>query len=341
MKVAKKLETLAPYEPTIEKFDVVLDANESFLEPQGKLLEKIEKALSSVSFNRYPDPTAKELCAAAASCFGVKPEQVVAGNGSDELISIIISNMIETGGKVVISAPDFSMYAFYASLAELKVISAGKNGLFLDADAMINAVRENDADLLIFSNPCNPSGQGLKREEVIRVIENCDSIVIVDEAYMEFWDQSVLDLVGKYPNLMILKTCSKAFGLAAARCGFAIGDKPLIDNIKKAKSPYNVNSFTQAAALEILKDSEYINSSISAILKSRDDLYKALDEIGVNPIACNTNFVLVKLPNAREVWLKLREKGISVRNIMGDYLRITAGSDDENKRVVSALKEVL
>lgn len=341
MRIAKKLEELAPYEPTIEKFDIVLDANESFLAPTGELKAKIEKAFSNVAFNRYPDPTAKELCVAAAARFGVKPEQVVAGNGSDELISIIISNMVETGGKVVISAPDFSMYAFYAELSEHPVISAGKKNLFLDADAMINTVKENKADLLIFSNPCNPSGQGLKRDEVIRVIENCDCIVIVDEAYMEFWDQSVLDCVGKYPNLLVLKTCSKAFGLASARCGFAIGDKVLIDNIKKAKSPYNVNSFTQAAAIEILKDSEYINSSISAILKSRDDLYKALDSIGVNPIACNTNFVLVNLPNAREVWLKLREKGISVRNIMGDFLRITAGSDEENQRVVSALKEVL
>jgi len=341
MRIAKKLTDLAPYEPTIEKFDVVLDANESFLAPVGTLKAKIEKALSQVAFNRYPDPTAKKLCEAAACRFGVRSEQVVAGNGSDELISIIISNMIETGGKIVISAPDFSMYAFYAQLAEHQVISAGKNGLFLDADAMINAVKENDADLLIFSNPCNPSGQGLKRDEVIRVVENCDCIVIVDEAYMEFWDQSVLDQVGKYSNLMVLKTCSKAFGLAAARCGFAIGDKLLIDNIKKAKSPYNVNSFTQAAALEILNDSEYINSSISAILKSRDDLYKSLCDIGVNPVSCNTNFVLVQLPNAREIWLKLRARGISVRNIMGDYLRITAGSVEENKRVISALKEVL
>ena len=141
MRIAKKLEELSPYEPTIEKFDVVLDANESFLEPTGELKAKIEKAFSEVAFNRYPDPTAKELCAAAAARFGVKPEQVVAGNGSDELISIIISNMVETGRKVVISAPDFSMYAFYASLAEHPVISAGKNGLFLDADAMINAVK--------------------------------------------------------------------------------------------------------------------------------------------------------------------------------------------------------
>ncbi len=341
MRIAKKLLNLAPYEPTLEKFDVVLDANESFTPPTGELKAKIDKAICNVALNRYPDPTAKALCTAAAACYGVKPEQVVAGNGSDELISIIMSTMVETGGKVVISAPDFSMYAFYAELSEHPVISAGKKGLYLDADAMINSVKENNADILIFSNPCNPSGQGLKRDEVIRVIESCDCIVIVDEAYMEFWDESVLDCIGKYPNLIILKTCSKAFGLAAARCGFAVADKMLVDNIKKAKSPYNVNSFTQAAALEILKDSEYISNSISEIKKSRDELYTALCDIGANPIACNTNFVLLNLPNAKEVWLKLRERGISVRNIMGDYLRITAGSNDENKRVVSALKEVL
>lgn len=341
MRIASKLEKLAPYEPTIEKFEVVLDANESFLAPSGKLKEKIDKALSAVSLNRYPDPTAKALCTAAAECYGVLPEQVVAGNGSDELISLIMSTMVETGGKVVISAPDFSMYAFYAELSEHPVISAGKNDLYPDAETMIKTVRDNNADLLIFSNPCNPSGQGLKRDDVIRVIENCDSLVVVDEAYMEFWDQSVLDCVGKYPNLIVLKTCSKAFGLAAARCGFVISTKEIADNVKKAKSPYNVNGFTQAAALEILRDSEYISSSISSILESREKLYNALCDIGAKPISCNTNFVLIKLENAKTVWLKLREMGISVRNIMGDYLRITAGSDEENARVVSALKEVL
>lgn len=341
MKIAKKLESLAPYEPTTSKFDIVLDANESFLSPSGALREKINKALSEVALNRYPDPTAGALCKAAADYYGVDASQIVAGNGSDELISIIVSSMLDSKSKIAISTPDFSMYAFYAHLAELEVISVGKDGLCPNADTIIAEVNEKKADLLIFSNPCNPSGQGILREDVIRIIESCDCLVVVDEAYMDFWNQSVIDCVGKYPNLIVLKTCSKALGLAAARCGFILSTKEIVDNVKKAKSPFNVNSFTQAAALAIFEDREYIKSSISAIISSRDKLYNMLCEIGANPIACSTNFVLIKSNNAKVIWQKLREKGISVRNIMGDYLRITAGSDVENERVVAALKEGL
>ncbi len=341
MKIANKLESLAAYEPTVEKFDIVLDANESFLSPEGVLREKINKALSEVALNRYPDPTASKLCRAAADYYGVDFSQIVAGNGSDELISILVSSLLDSKSKIAISTPDFSMYAFYAHLAEHEVVSIGKDELCPKADVIIEEVKKSGADLLIFSNPCNPSGQGLLRTDVIRILESLDCIVVVDEAYMDFWDQSVIDCVGKYSNLIVLKTCSKAFGLAAARCGFVLSTKEIVDNVKKAKSPYNVNSFTQAAALEIFNDREYIKDSISRIIASRESLYAALCEIGANPIKCSTNFVLVKHERAKEIWQKLRAKGISVRNIMGDFLRITAGSDEENLRLVAELKEVL
>ncbi len=341
MKIAKKLESLAAYEPTVDKFDIVLDANESFLCPVGALREKINTALANVALNRYPDPTASKLCKAAADYYGVEFSQIVAGNGSDELISILVSSLLDSKSKIAISTPDFSMYAFYAHLAEHEVISIGKDDLCPNADTIIKEAKLNNADLLIFSNPCNPSGQGLMREDVIRIIESLDCIVVVDEAYMDFWDQSVINCVGKYPNLIVLKTCSKAFGLAAARCGFVLSTKEIVDNVKKAKSPYNVNSFTQAAALAIFEDKEYIKDSISKIIKSRDSLYNMLLDLDVNPIKCSTNFVLVKHSSAKEIWQKLRAKGISVRNIMGDYLRITAGSEEENSKLIAELKEVL
>lgn len=341
MKIAKKLQSLAPYEPTVEKFDIILDANESFLTPDGALRDRIHSALCKVALNRYPDPTATALCEAAARYYGVESEQIVAGNGSDELISLLLSTCLDHGATIAISNPDFSMYAFYAHLAELSVVSAGKDGLKPNADAMIQTVQESGADLLIFSNPCNPSGQGLSRTEVLRIVSATDALVVVDEAYMEFWDQSVLDAVGKYPNLIVLRTCSKALGLAAARCGFAIADREVVQNIKKAKSPFNVNSFTQAAALAILEDTRYIKECIAKILNARDDLYQKLQKAGADPIACNTNFVLVRHERAEEIWKALRRRGISVRYIMGEFLRITAGSPEENTRVAAEIQEVL
>lgn len=339
MKIAEKLTSLAPYQPTTAQFDVILDANESFVTPNAKLSQKITEALSKVALNRYPDPEAKDLCHAGAKYYGVLPSQIVAGNGSDELISILISSFLQRGDKLVTAEPDFSMYAFYAHLAEISVINCAKNNLIISPSDLV--YKSKGAQMLIFSNPCNPTGIGLSREEVLSVVRACDCLVVVDEAYMEFFDQSVADEVGNFKNLLVLRTCSKALGLAAARCGFVLGNEMLIGHVMKAKSPFNVNAFTQAAALAILEDSAYIKESIEIILESKTKLYNGLKELGLDVLDTKTNFVLVKMDCADKIWQALRAQSISVRKIMGDYLRITAGSESENMRLLAVLKEVL
>ena len=215
MKISKKLQNIAPYDPTVLVDGVKLDANESYRNLDEELSARIAQAVAEAAFNRYPDPFATELCEAAANYYGVKPEQVVAGNGSDELISILFTTFFEKGSRIAIAEPDFSMYRFYAELSELNVISYPKQNLRIDPDALIQAAQ--DADALIFSNPCNPTGVGLSRTEVLRIVRSLRCLVIVDEAYMEFWDQSVIDEVENFDNLLILRTCRNSARLCGGK----------------------------------------------------------------------------------------------------------------------------
>ena len=183
--------------------------------------------------------------------YGVSADYVTAGNGSDELISVIVGTFLSKGDKLLTVMPDFSMYGFYADLAGVTVITQEKNedlnigsgcALYQDSQA-------GKADCIMFSNPCNPTGQGLSREEVRRLVTSVDCLVVLDEAYMDFYTESLMGEAEQYDNLIILRTCSKALGLAAVRLGFAVANQTLTAVIRAAKSPYNVNSSRRYTAV--------------------------------------------------------------------------------------------
>jgi len=306
---------------------------------------KIEKAVMEVSFNRYPDPNATELCQAFADSYSVKPGLVTAGNGSDELISVIMTSFLQKGDKVLTLAPDLSMYAFYAELAEGEILKLPKNPDFtIDIDGVISKVKAEDVKIVIFSNPCNPTSKVIKKEEVRKLIESVDALVVLDEAYMDFSTESLLAEVEEYDNLIILRTCSKAVGMAAIRLGFAIANEKLTRVLKAVKSPYNVNSVTQAIGEAILSDKEYLKAGIARINASRDELFSELklvekanpDEIEI--IAAEANFVYLKSEKAVKIFEYLMENSVVVR-CFGEYLRITAGRNYENAEVIRLIKK--
>ena len=190
------------------------------------MLDQIKNAVENIDYNRYPDPYATELCSAFANYYGISPENVTVFNGSDELITLLMTTFMMAGEALVTVEPDFSMYRFYASLAELKCVSVPKNeDLTINIDTVIKTVNESGARGVVFSNPCNPTSKGISREDVIKLITSVDALVIMDEAYMDFWDSSVLDLVNDYDNLIVMRTASKAIGAAAIRLGFAVANK--------------------------------------------------------------------------------------------------------------------
>ncbi len=347
-KLNKKLADLVPYDPITGTYKIRLDANESCFDLNEKLREKVLKSIAEVNFNRYPDPLSARPVKAFSDLYGISPEYVTAGNGSDELISVITGWFFEAGDTLVTVTNAFSMYGFYAQLSELKVETYQKESdLTISADKLIDFCKSKNAKGLIFSNPCNPTSLGLKKEDVRKIITSLeDCLVILDEAYMDFWDQSLLDEVSEYDNLIILKTCSKAIGLAAVRFGFAVANKVITRAMRAAKSPYNNDSVAQTIVSVMLEEKDYLAECRDIIvnetknlyneIKSLNSQYNCFDEI-YEPC---TNFVFIKTDKYQEIYDFMLENSIAIRKFNG-YLRITAGSPEENAEVIAVLKKYL
>lgn len=343
----KKISKIEPYDAVNEAYDIRLDANESCFDISKQLSDEIAEAVKGVAFNRYPDPSASEVTQRFAAYYGIRPEYVTAANGSDELISILLSSFVEKDDQVLTMSPDFSMYAFYGYLYESKVTALPKDStLRINIGNVIDYCNTHDVKALVFSNPCNPTSLGLTRDEVVRIVKNVFCLVIIDEAYMDFWDESVMDLVDEYDNLVVLKTCSKAMGMAGLRLGFAVAGENITRALKTVKSPYNVNSLTQAVCSEVLRHKPMIKEYTAEIINSRKQLQLALYELSKKYTALEkvydsvTNFVFVKAPEAQLICDRLLERSISVR-CLGTYFRVTAGTYEENAVFLSALEEIL
>lgn len=340
----EKIANLKPYDPISGEYKIRLDANESYIKVPDEVLDKAFDLCKRSGLNRYPDPCCTELIKAYAEFFGLSDKCLTMSNGSDEMISIIVSSFLLKGEKMVTVLPDFSMYAFYASVFENTVVPFYKKDDFsFDVTELIDFVNKNEAKLLIFSNPCNPTGYGIKRDEVELLLKSTDALVVVDEAYMDFWDQSVMDLIGTYDNLIVLKTFSKAFGFAGVRLGAAIANEKLTNVLRAVKSPYNVNVITQTAALCLLEKKDYIYSAFEQLKNSVKGLYNALKELendftGRFYIAPTcTNFIVLKSDEAKELYEYLLSCSIAVR-YMGSFLRITTGTPEENAELISCIK---
>lgn len=342
----EKVKNLTPYEPISGTYEIRLDANESFLTFPKEIEEEMVDALRNSALNRYPDPMATKLVNGFSKYFNVNPDCVTAGNGSDEIISVIMNAFLQKGDKILTLEPDFSMYRFYAEIAECDSVKYQKDeNLDVNIDDVIALAKKENVRIVIFSNPCNPTSRIVTKEDVRKLINSVDSLVVLDEAYMDFaGDESLLGEIEKYDNLIILKTCSKALGSAALRLGFAVANKTLTNVIRAVKSPYNVNSVSQALGEVLFSHPDYIDKCIETVVNSRKELYNEILEIKSDKIEkiyeTNTNFVFMKVKNAKAVFEKMKDNSIIIRN-MGDYLRITAGTENENAKMLETFRKVL
>ena len=340
----EKIKDLKPYDPIQGSYRVRLDANESFLPLPQALEEEAKAAVERTAFNRYPDPATRELCQAFAACYGVQPQQVVAGNGSDELITVLFEAFLEKGDAFATVEPDFSMYAFNGHLHEARHVAIPKGkDLRLDVEAVAAACQREQVKLLIFSNPCNPTSLVCGREEMRKLIDSLpDTLVVLDEAYMDFSDQSLLGEVEDHPNLLVLRTCSKAFGMAALRLGFAVCGKTLAGALRAVKSPYNVNSLSQAVGTAVLRRKGELDRALETILRSRDQLYAGLRELGekypgrFRLLPGETNFAALEMEDGPELLAYLARQGVAIR-YTGGLVRVTCGAPEENKIVLEEM----
>lgn len=344
--ICDKLRKLKPYDPDLNVCAIHLDANESFIGLDEALRHRIAERVAAVAFNRYPDPIAGAVCGAFGRYYHIPAEAVTASNGSDELLSLILNSFTQRGDKVLLTEPDFSMYRIYSEMAETQPVVIGKRGdLTFDPDEMVETANRENVRLVLFSNPCNPTGQGLPAARVLDIVRRAKCLVIVDEAYMDFWDEPIAARAPEYENLIVLKTCSK-IGFAAARLGFAVANPTLTGLLRAAKSPYNVNAMTQAAGEELLSDPSDLSRAVSEIRRSRDRLYEMLRKLesafpdDIRVFATHTNFVTLAVKDAGKRHEQLKNKGVSVR-LLGGYFRITAGSEQENETLLTVFREIL
>ena len=329
---------LAPYSSARDEYSgkeahVFLDANEN---PYNG------------PYNRYPDPLQRELKSLLKKVKGVPEENIFLGNGSDEAIDLAYRVFCNPGrDNVVAIAPTYGMYQVCADIndVEYRTVLLDEHYEFKAVDLL--AACDDNTKIVWLCSPNNPTGNSLNRDEILKVIEGFEGIVIVDEAYIDFAQQlSLRQELPTHPNLIILQTMSKAWGSAAIRLGMAFASKDIIAIYNKVKYPYNVNQLTQEQAIEMLKDPFEVDKWVKMLMVERSRLMQAFQELPICEQVYKTdaNFFLAKMTDANAIYNYLVEKGIIVRNrnkvqLCQNCLRITIGNRTENNELLGALRQ--
>jgi len=337
----EELSGLTAYDPPKGGCPVRLDANECPYPPDPQIVDEIREMLEGVDLNRYPDPASEDLRSAFALRFGCPTENVMAGNGSDELIGLLAWTLRGSrGGKppvVVVPVPTFGMYSIAARAAGYTVqeIPLGP-GLEPDMEAMLRAVREQRPSLVFLSNPNNPTGTFYSRDQIRALLDVSSGLVVVDEAYGDFsGEPSWATEVQSSGNLAVLRTLSK-IGAAALRCGFLVASTDLLREVNKVRFPFNLSRYTQAAGEVFLRRYDLVKTQVTAVVKERGRLSREFEKIGFAVFPSRGNFLFVQCAGREEaLWRFLQETGIMVKflsrlPVTGDALRITVGSPEEN-----------
>ncbi|RKD32924.1 histidinol-phosphate transaminase [Thermohalobacter berrensis] len=345
--IKESILALKPYVPHDYNYIYKLDANESPFNIPNRVIESIQKKLSNLALNRYPDTDSTELRRELEKYINVDYKNILVGNGSDEMINIIINTFVDKGDVVISYSPTFVMYKHITKIIGGRYISIPTNSNFqVDIDRIIRKANKEKAKIIFLCSPNNPTGKKLNKEEILKVIRNTESLVVVDEAYIEFSQGSIVGEVKNFKRLIVLRTLSKAFGLAGIRTGYIVANDAIIDSLNSVKPPYNLNSISQLIAIELLKNKDDIFKNIEKIKKERERMYNQLKNIeGIKPYTSEANFIFVKVPNNKKIFKGLLKKGIMVRafgdGILENHLRITVGKKKENDFLISSLKEVI
>jgi histidinol-phosphate aminotransferase len=344
--LSEKLQSLEPYKVITEDCQIRLDANESFVDPGEELKTKLLAAWGDIALNRYPDDSYLELRQAFGRYYGVDPELVLAGNGSDELLSLLIGCFLKSDDRLLLTEPDFSMYSVFASTYERQTCYVGRNKEGdPDIPAILETVRKEKVSAVLFSNPSSSFSTVTAREKILSLIDNTDALVVVDEAYMDFSDQSLLQDVVSRDNLIVLRTCSKALGCAGIRLGFAVSSPKLVEVLNALRAPYNLNTLSAEAGRIVLSEPNYITNAIAQILENRRELYEELKPLEASPMIRKiyptaTNYICVETGYTNKIYEELKARSILIRNLK-NMLRITVGTKEENQAVVEGLRTII
>jgi histidinol-phosphate aminotransferase len=322
---------------------IKLDGNEN---PYG-CSPKVYQALATYPYyHNYPDPEQRELRKALEEYTDLGCQHIICGMGSDELIDLMLRLFLKPGDEVINCPPTFGMYPFSTDVCGGKVVEVPRTEDFtLDVDGIKRALTKRTKAIFVAS-PNNPTGDTATEKEIMELV-NTGKIVVVDEAYFEFSNVTMANLVPAYPNLIVLRTFSKWAGLAGLRIGYGFFPIEIADYLMKIKQPYNANAAAQAAVLASLADIEYLRANVARIVMERERLFGKLKGLGwLKPYPSSGNFILCSLPEgkSKKIWQQLRKKGIFVRYfdtpLLKDCLRISVGRPEDTDALVKALREV-
>ena len=341
MKEKQSVKELQPYVVNPVVCSVKLDANEGNKDLFKDLIKDIG---DDFYLNLYPDDNYTQLKEAIVNYIGCKIENISVGNGSSELLDLCVKTFVDTNELILSLDPTFSMYSIYAKIVNSRYIGAGEgNDFTINVDDVIKSIEENDPKLTIICNPNNPTGTTIKRDDVLRIVKSTDNVVIVDEAYMEFSNESVVDEIENYDNLIVVKTMSKAFSMAGIRTGYLIANEELVKTIEKVRPPYNLNSISALLATKALKQKDKMLSYVENLKVEREKIYEKLIDMGVKAYKSGANFVFFssKVDNLAE---KLIDNDVLIRKFGGkldNYYRVTVGSKEENEAFLNAMKNIV
>ncbi len=322
-----EIKKLKAYKVVEKDYRVKLDANEGIEWVDG--------------LNRYPVDRSDKLREELSEKLGKNPDEIVLGNGSSELIELMMKAYLEAGETVVSFSPTFSMYKIFTIIHKGEYAEYPLDDMqSLNVEVFIDFIKEKKAKLVILCNPNNPTGTLISKEDILKIVKSVDAMVVLDEAYIEFADypQEVDTL--EFDNLVVLRTFSKAMGLAGIRLGYMIANKETIDCINRVKSPYNINSLTQEMGLKALQNESAINENIKTIKEERERMRGFLEDNRIKPFPSGANFLFFKAPI--NIYKALCDNGILIRKFGGElkgYYRLTIGRPEENNNVIKVMEE--
>lgn len=343
---APQIQGLVPYDPKYLPAEVLLSANENPRDVDAEIRREIAHEVGRIPLNRYPDPLANDLRDLIAEANGLDREQVLVGNGGDELLFNMALAWGGPGRRFLDVPPTFSVYAANARLTGTEVVSVPRlEDYSIDEEAVIERVSRGDVDFLVIASPNNPTGLLAREEFLERLLKSTDALVMVDEAYFEFSRRTMRPYLDQHKNLVILRTFSKAFSLAGVRMGYILGHPDVIREFVKVRQPYSVDAVSQAVARVVFENRAKFEPGIEAIIAERDRVACALGEMdGIEVYPSDSNYILFKLDRAGCAWEHLLSKGVLVRDFSASAglegaLRVTIGAPEQNDAFLAALRD--
>ena len=339
---------IVPYDPKYLPAKVYLSANENPSNVPEDVQIEIRRALKQFSFNRYPDPLANDLRDLIAQANGLARENVLVGNGGDELLFDLAMAWGGSDRTMLNVPPTFSVYENNAHITGTTVVNIPRTADFeIDEEAVLARMAQGDIDFAVITSPNNPTGKMANETFLRRLLDCTDALIMVDEAYFEFSRFSMRPYLDQYENLIILRTFSKAFSLAGVRLGYVLANPTVIREFIKVRQPYSVDALSQAIGCAVFKNRAQFVPGINQIIEQRGVLIEQLRELpGVEVFDSDSNYILFRVTGASEVWQSLYDRGVLIRDFshaeyLTDCLRVTVGSPEENRVFVSVLTDIL